>query len=33
MKQLNLTEKKAEEVVNSVVSVKISATKPFPLQK
>jgi len=33
MKQLNLTEKKAEEIVNSVVSIKISATKPFPLQK
>ena len=33
MKQLNLTEKKAEEIVNSVVSVKISAVKPFPLQK
>jgi SAM-dependent methyltransferase len=33
MKQLNLTEKKAEEIANSVASVKISATKPFPLQK
>jgi SAM-dependent methyltransferase len=33
MKQLNLTEKKAEEIGNSVVSVKISAAKPFPRQK
>jgi arsenite methyltransferase len=28
MQQLNLTEKEAQEIVNSVVSLKISATKP-----
>jgi ubiquinone/menaquinone biosynthesis C-methylase UbiE len=28
MKELNLTKKSAEEIVNSVVSIKLSATKP-----
>jgi hypothetical protein len=28
MKELSLTKKKAEELLNSVVSIKISATKP-----
>jgi ubiquinone/menaquinone biosynthesis C-methylase UbiE len=32
MKELNLTEKSAEEIANSVVSVKVSATKPQTYQ-